>query len=434
MKIVIKKPLARPAAPLRPSVSPVKAPAARVPSKLPARPAPAPAPKPPARPAAPVATVKMEPSKPAPSLIAAPDRQAKFLAAFCGRLGDPMEILSDSIDTLLSEIPEESRTESLYSAYESFQAVRNMLDDIRDFAQLQTKSLTLQASPMDCDELLAEVREAYLPYAEAKGVSLVVEIDRMPVLEMDVLRFRKIVTGLVENAVRFTDQGTVGVSMSHFGGKLKLTVEDTGCGMTPEQVAEIFNPYARLESDVLGAGPGLGMALIRGIVDLMGGTVEVNSAPGIGTSIVVTIPNVRAARASEMRGFTSQRIQAIKMSAQTQPDARILVVDDSPVNLAFMQGMFRAMEFTHVEVVSSGIEALQKVLAGEVDIVFTDVLMPGMDGTDLVREIRKVPAYEKLPVYAVTADNEAREGCAEAGFTDVILKPMTRDKIRRLIG
>ena len=446
MKIVIKKPVSRaatttkPAAPsatsvpAAPKVNPPKADPKSVPAKPLAKAVPAATPKVVLPKAAPKPTdaVARPPSKVQP--IAPANLQSRFLAAYCGRLAGPLDILTDSVATLVTEGLDQDHTESLDTLYQSTQALRSMLDDLRDFAQLQTHSLKLQDVAVDCAAVLGDVREAYLPYAEAKGVALVCEPDRMPVLLLDGDRFRKVACSLVENAIRFTDKGTIGITLSHFGGKLKLTVEDTGCGMSPEKIATLFDPYVRLQSDLSGEGPGLGMALVRGIAEQMGGGVEVSSAPGIGTSITVTMPNIRAAHSREVRGFTSQRIQAIKLALPTRRDSKILVVDDSPVNLAFMRGMFRAMEFTHVETASSGIEALEKVLAGNVEIVFTDIVMPGMNGMDLVREIRRVPAYANLPVYAVTADNEARESFAAAGFTEVLLKPMTRDKIRRLIG
>lgn len=365
---------------------------------------------------------------------AAPNTQFRFLAGYCGRLSDPMSVLADSVATLMSDASDDDRADSLVTLYQSSQTLQSMLDDLRDFAALQTNTLELHVKATDCEAILNEVRDAFLPYAEEKGVSLISEPDRMPQLLLDGARFRKIVGSLVENSIRYTDRGTIGISLGHFGGKLKLTVEDTGVGIPPERLSTLFDPFVRLQSGLSGEGPGLGLALVRGLAERMGGAVVVSGAPGIGTSITVTIPNVRAAHMKEARGFTSQRIQAIKLATPTRRDANILVVDDSPVNLAFMRGMFGAMEFTNVDTASSGIEALEKVLAGGVDIVFTDIVMPGMNGTDLVREIRRVPAYEKLPVYAVTADNEAREGCAEAGFTEVLLKPLTRDKISRLIG
>lgn len=313
--------------------------------------------------------------------------------------------------------------------------LRVMLDDLEAVAKLDPNNYDSGLEPTDCAAQISSVAESFRAEAQAKGVSLAVRMSEIPCVEIDVHRLRQLVKLLVENAVKFTTYGRIGVEASFFADRLKIVVEDTGCGLPPEAQQEFA------EADLRKAMPGeAGMALtvVKRLAFSLGGDISLRSTPGIGTVFTVTIANLRAVAGSHAESAMSamQRISAISGSvgARMSRGAKVLLVDDSSVNLAVVNGLLKSMGFTNIETARNGSEALVKLLTEPYDVVLTDVRMPEMDGRVLVQEIRKLPAYEKMLVYAITVDDEAKDNYKELGFTDVLLKPVTKEKLQSILG
>ena len=301
------------------------------------------------------------------------------------------------------------------------------VDDLLSISLLGSGAWGATESETDMASLVQGIVDTFRDEAAAKGVSMSAKVEKLQPLEVDAHRIRLIVRGLVDNAVKFTSSGRIGVVVSYFAEKLKIIVEDTGCGIPPE----IQSKFAEFG---FGAGgkdghASTGLAMVERLVYSMNGELKIRSTPGIGTVVTVVVPNVRAAGCS--RAMSSlQRIGTISIRPPAPLTSKILVVVESPVGSAVLVGMLNAIGYRNVETAPNGAQGLVRLLTGMFDFVFTDVEMPEMDGRTLIREIRRIPTFAELPVFAMTANDAVGEECASLDFTGVILAPLTPDKLQ----
>jgi len=310
------------------------------------------------------------------------------------------------------------------------QEVSQTIDDLLSISLLGSGGggADVVAAETDVTALVSDVVNTFRGEAAAKGVSISAKVESMPTLEIDAHRIRLVVRGLVDNAVKFTSFGRIGVIVSYFAEKLKIVVEDTGCGIPPESQAKFAE---------FGFGAGVddghtstGLAMVERLVYSMNGELKFRSTPGIGTVMTVVMPNVRAAAGSARAMSSLQKIGTISIRPQAPTASKILVVVNSPAGAAVLVGMLNSIGYRNVETAPNGAQGLVKLLTGMFDFVFTDVEMPEMDGRTLIREIRRIPTFSELPVFALTASDAVGEECADLNFTGVILAPLTPDKLQ----
>ena len=300
------------------------------------------------------------------------------------------------------------------------------IDDLLSISLLGPGAGDAAVAETDVSSLVKDIVDAFRGEAAAKGVSLSAKVDA-PALEVDAHRIRIIVRGLVDNAVKFTSAGRIGVIVSYFGDRLKIVVEDTGCGIPPK-VQTRFAEFG-FGADGSGDHAAMGLAMVDRLVSSMNGDLKIRSAIGIGTVVTVVLSKVRVARgAGELSSL--QRIGTIAIRPPAPPSSKILVVVESPICSAAMVGMFNEIGYKNVETAPSGAQGLVKLLTGAFDFVFADAEMSEMDGRALLREIRRIPTFSELPVFALTSKDAVGEECANLGFTGVVLAPITTDKLQ----
>jgi CheY-like chemotaxis protein len=260
---------------------------------------------------------------------------------------------------------------------------------------LDVASFVLRAVADQTVELWAEA-------ASAKRLRLVAETDPdlPPYVLGDETRVRQIVMNLVSNALKFTESGQVRLKLAAAPGAdgdggVEIRVIDTGVGMTPEQVARLFRPYAQADAGTARryGGTGLGLAICRKLAGMMGGEISVESEPGAGSSFRVWLP-LPPAEAPE-----AELAEALAL-----PPLRILVADDNPINQTVARAVLEAAGVS-VETAADGAQALEQLRVGGFDLVLMDVNMPTMDGIEAVGRIRDGQAGRAdVPVIALTAD------------------------------
>jgi CheY-like chemotaxis protein/HPt (histidine-containing phosphotransfer) domain-containing protein len=246
----------------------------------------------------------------------------------------------------------------------------------------------------------------------------------------------------VSNAIKFTESGSVTLevkAVETLDGRqtLRFTVQDSGIGMSAETQQRIFEPFQQGESNTSRrfGGTGLGLSISRQLVELMGGRIEVASAPGVGTRVTVTLA---ASEASAARGENSQS-ESPPAALRAPAGVKLLVVDDHPVNLAMLQRQLKVLGL-EADTATNGAEALAKWRRERHDLVITDVQMPGMDGYAVARAIRKEQGNPGPTVVAFTANThrEALDQCTAAGMDDYLTKPTElatlRDKLARWLA
>lgn len=304
----------------------------------------------------------------------------------------------------------------------------DLVNDILDFSQLQAGKMQLQLRPCDLEALLAQVCEPWKKAAHAKGIELVLQAPTsFPVhIMLDGVKVKKIVNNLVDNAVKFTDSGSVVLRWGRQDETFRLEVSDTGHGIALDVQGQIFKRFERadLETNRKYAGTGLGLAICDGLVKIHGGKIGVVSHEGVGSTFWVQLP-LQDAR----NGCLSMGDEIEKPSIAADAEFSLLLVDDNKINLMVAEIQLTKV-WPRLKVVSclSAAEALDAVLKARFDVALVDMVMPEMDGIELTHRLRVHvdPAVSQMPILAFTANVELqeRDKCLDAGMNDVLTKPM----------
>lgn len=346
----------------------------------------------------------------------------------------PLEVLTSYATSLQSGIDdEEERTATISALYEGLRYLGRNVGDVLDIAGAAEPAKGEDQPTFDMDELANEVVTVYYDSAAANGVALSAHVSDMPLLKANAHRMRIILLALLDNAVKFTPSGRIGLIAEYKGDVLQLTVEDTGYGMSVQTQQQISDES--LAGKWSGNRP-TGFAVIGQLVNGMHGEVAIRSTPGIGTVVTVTFPNVKCDSSSSRRMTSWQRIgtMRIREHQRLSTAAKILLLDASPIHNAIMEGMVRSLGFMNTSTLTGGTDALMQLMSGTVDVVFTDIDIQQIDGRTLIGEIRRLPAFNSIRVYAVTSDETITEDYDRLGFDGYILKPITPTKLKAVLG
>jgi len=363
----------------------------------------------------------------------------------------PMNGILGMLELLsLMKLEGEQRT-TLEIVRESSRSLLRIIDDILDFSRIEAGKLELRPEATSIAALMQRVCQIYSSNASSKGLNLEHRLDARiaPSLTVDPLRLQQILNNLVSNAIKFTEEGRVSlqaqlVERTATGEVVRFVVEDSGAGISEEDRARLFQPFAQAGKHSRG-GTGLGLSICRRLAELMGGTLTMDSTIGMGTRVTLTLPmaNSQSAppeAAAEPRGAEPPVVS--DAAVPTIAPARlkrslVLVVDDHPVNRMLVVKQLARLGYA-ADSASDGREALSKLAAGGVGAVITDCNMPEMDGYDLARNIRAREARNgtaRMPIIACTANALAGEAanCFAAGMDDYLAKPVSLEQLREKI-
>src|SRR5436190_2343508 len=340
---------------------------------------------------------------------------------------------------------DQEQLKSVATMRDSAQALLRIIDDLLDFSKIEAGRLELEETAFSLSGLITGALDTFRPQASAKGLLLEAYIaaGSNDALVGDPTRVRQILFNLLSNALKFTNKGSVEVraSTSPLGGgatRVTLAVRDSGIGLSEEQRARLFQPFAQADSSTTRkfGGTGLGLSIVRRLTELMAGSVDIQSTPDQGSTFTVTL-TLKAAPAD------SPLAALLRPDAATKPDAlrarserlRVLVVDDHPVN---REVLVRQLDLIGLAADSAndGVEGLEAWAAGQYTAVLADIHMRRMDGYELARQIRVAEAAGKktgrTPVVAVTANamKGEEERCIEAGRDAYLVKPVNIERLR----
>jgi CheY-like chemotaxis protein len=326
---------------------------------------------------------------------------------------------------------------------DSAQALLRIIDDILDFSKIEAGKLNLEQTTFSLSALMEQVRETFLPLAEAKGLSVasVVDPGSHDALIGDPTRIRQILFNLVGNALKFTERGGIVLRagtapLGEERTRVTLAVQDTGVGLSEEERSRLFRPFSQADSSTTRrfGGTGLGLSIVRRLAELMAGAVAVDSERGRGSTFTVELTLVAAADDSALR--TLMRPAPAPASSQLGSDEqrRVLVVDDHPVN---REVLTRQLAILGVDADSAvdGEEALAMWQSGDYALVLADIHMPRLDGYELTGRIRSREAQDgaaRTPLVAVTANvmKGEEQRCLEVGFDAYLSKPISIDRLQ----
>ncbi|MBL8936496.1 MAG: PAS domain S-box protein [Archangium sp.] len=361
--------------------------------------------------------------------------RGEFLANMSHELRTPMNAIIGFSDLSLFDrrLPDDVRS-WVTNINTSAGELLKLLDDLLDFSRIESGNVELESLAFSLPELLARLKSTGDSLAREKPVEVELEVAAgVPqVFEGDVLRVGRVLVNLLANAVKFTAQGRVTLAVEWSAPYLSFSVTDSGIGMSLEQQSRLFQPFTQADASTtrLYGGTGLGLAITRRLVDLMNGTIAVQSAPGRGSTFLVQLPLVP----SDARPAVGTATQD---PGATFRGRRALLVEDNRVNQALGCSLLQRLGF-EVEVAENGRVALERVLRGplDVDIVFMDLQMPELDGIETTRELRRHFAAAALPIVAMTANafESDRQRCLEAGMNGWIPKPLRLVELHRVAG
>ena len=342
------------------------------------------------------------------------------------------ELLQDGI------MSKEERDEALKSIRASGTTLLQLVNDVLDLAKMNSGKVTLQPEPVRLAQLTDEVFASFRLVAEGKGIKLVNLTSAVPTVLLDAHRFRQILFNLVGNAVKFTAQGAVTVAASYADAKLEVSVSDTGCGIAPNMLRRILDPFVQVEDPSHAAdrtgGSGLGLSICRSLVEVMGGELVVESELGKGSTFRIRIPDV------ETDGDMPNTVAAPNPVADLgRLPEHVLVVDDSLVNRSVLTAFLKKAGVSAIDHANDGGEALAELDSAlkeghPFDFVFSDLWMPYMNGFEFIEKLRADSRFSRLPVFAVTADTEFHGDARTDLFTGVLFKPVTYVKLMGVLA
>ncbi|MDR6952636.1 signal transduction histidine kinase/DNA-binding response OmpR family regulator [Ancylobacter sp. 3268] len=355
-----------------------------------------------------------------------------FLANMSHEIRTPMNaILGFTHLALRGELPPR-QFEYLTKIRQASTALLALINDILDFSKIEAGKLMLEKSSFDIREEVETAVGITMLKATEKGIDVRVSFaaDVPEMVVGDALRLNQIMLNLIGNAVKFTERGEVRVSVRRLPDAapsavvLEIAVRDTGVGMDAEQQANLFRSFAQADSSTTRkfGGTGLGLAITKQLVELMGGTIGVQSAPGLGSVFTVTL------RLEE--GSAAQRAKALALPANMR-GLRVLIVDDNSGAREILSAIFASWAL-HVEVAASAPEALATLEAAAAqgmphDLLLVDWKMPSMNGVDLVRELERSPKLPRPPVALMVsayAREDAMAAAQDVGIAAFLVKPV----------
>lgn len=369
--------------------------------------------------------------------------KSNFLANMSHEIRTPMNAIIGMSNILCEDTTLSS--EALSRAQDIHIAGSNLLriiNDILDISKIESGKYELIEDNYELPSLINDISSIIDVRLNESCVTFDVQIE--PTLPMylrgDVGRVREILLNVIGNAVKFTKQGTISLTVdwNHNQSKPLITVDvkDTGIGIKPEDLASIFDKFSQVDTRKNRSiqGTGLGLAISRNLAIMMGGDITVESVYGQGSTFHISICQAvnkyeplgtERVAALEKRKYRSV-IQKQSLTMAKRPNARVLLVDDTPINLKVTSHLLKKYEMT-VDLANSGAEAIEMVQKADYDIVFMDHMMPGMDGVEATHHIRELGGkFEQLVVIALTANalSEAKEMFLQEGLQDFLAKPI----------
>lgn len=370
---------------------------------------------------------------------AANEAKSNFLANMSHEIRTPMNAIIGMAEIVMREKlswEQKQKIEQIHSAGKNLLAIIN---DILDFSKIESGKMEIREDTYQLSEVIADVKNILATRAAEKllRLKMMVNQDIPMTLYGDDMRIRQIIINLGNNAIKFTEKGSVTIVVDYEpDGEnilLKVEVHDTGIGIKPEDQKKLFTSFQQVDGkrNRKIEGTGLGLSITKALITLMGGTVSLKSEYGVGSTFSFEIPQ-KVMNETEVVHTKEEVVEKF-----TAPDAKILVVDDNQMNLSVAEGLLQPLKM-QIDLAESGFRAIDMIKQNQYyDIVFMDHMMPELDGIETTKKIRELEGnyYKELPIIALTANaiNGVKEMFLENGMNDFLAKPIDMKQMTMML-
>lgn len=361
--------------------------------------------------------------------------KSQFIATISHEIRTPMNGIIGATDLLLNTGDLSPMAKQFTEIIQtSSTGLMTLVNEVLDFAKLESGQMSIVSTKQNLRQILTEVCYEYKSKMLAKGLYLYLDLDGLTTdtVYTDIVRLKQVLVNLIENAIKFTDKGSITVKIKTVDVnedyvKTSVTVTDTGIGIAEEEIDSVFESFSQGDSSFTRrfGGTGLGLSICYKIVALLGGEIEVESELGQGSSFTFSF---NAALAS------SGTVKAVGLDKLQSFDLKIVLAEDNYVNQRILFKMLTKLGAT-VTLTSNGIELLEALSNDHYDLVLMDLMMPVMDGFEAVEKIRAEKKWSKLTIVPVTAaiSEESHRRCAELGLKTILTKPFTIKQVQDIL-
>jgi signal transduction histidine kinase/ActR/RegA family two-component response regulator len=358
--------------------------------------------------------------------------KSAFLANMSHEIRTPLNAINGMAHILRRSGLTEQQADKLIKIENAGSHLLRIINDVLDLSKIEAGKFTLEDAPVNIEALLGNVDSMLGQKARDKGLLFNIEMSSLPNgLRGDPTRLQQALLNYTANAIKFTEQGHITLRVTQEAetndtATLRFALEDTGIGLSPEAQSRLFAAFEQADNSTTRqyGGTGLGLAITKKIAELMGGTANVSSTLGQGSTFWFTAVLQKSSEAA-VHVARAGNESAEQIILRNHPGKRILLVEDEPINREIAQMLLEDVGLA-VDIAENGREAVEKVSATRYHIILMDMQMPVLDGLDATRQIRQLPECATMPILAMTANafTEDKDRCFAAGMDDFLSKPV----------
>lgn len=362
----------------------------------------------------------------------------QFLSVISHEIRTPMNAILGMTHLLMQEKPDPAQLELLEGIRYSADNLLGIINNILDYSKIGSGKITLEEIDFSLTDILKGIRKLFSYKAAEKNIKLRfhTDLDLPAYLKGDPMRLNQVLLNLIGNAIKFTEEGCIDLAATLLPGSdadkvtVRFTIEDTGIGIPEDKLEDVFESFTQASSETTRkyGGSGLGLSIVKKLIELQGGSIKVESTVGKGSRFTFVIPYTKGSG-------TSEKAESTEVKFHKFIGLRILLAEDNEMNQLVATRFLKNWDI-EVDIANNGLEAVEKTKEKHFDLILMDLQMPEMDGFEAAKEIRKNHEYDNTPIIALTASVliDVKDQIAQFGMNDYLPKPFKPDELNAKIA